>query len=234
MKNPALLLPEARKGIGSLYKAMHSGGVPQSTLELVHLRAGQVNGCSACVDAGARNARKAGEDVERPLLLPVWRETDKFTDAERAALELTEAATLIADRPRLRHRQDLGRRGGPLRRAGPVRDHPHDRRDEHVQPHQHHDPRTRGRGLVLTPAGGPSPGRRLRPPSPHRLHPLPPLDPRPSALRLSRPSALRPCGAARSPPRSPTRRARPPPPAPSATSRAPAPSCPPRAPARRG
>ncbi|MEV0681193.1 carboxymuconolactone decarboxylase family protein [Actinosynnema sp. NPDC050436] len=99
MKNPALLLPDAKKGIGSFFKAVHSGGVPQSTLELVHLRASQINGCSACVESGTRAAREAGEDVERLLLLPTWRETDKFTDAERAALELTEAATRLADRP---------------------------------------------------------------------------------------------------------------------------------------
>ena len=58
MKNPAMILPDAMKGIQSLYKAMGQGGVPETTLELVHLRASQINGCSACVDAGVRSARK--------------------------------------------------------------------------------------------------------------------------------------------------------------------------------
>jgi AhpD family alkylhydroperoxidase len=60
MKNPAMVLPDAMKGIQNLYKAMSAGGVPQETLELVRLRASQINGCSACVDAGARAAKKAG------------------------------------------------------------------------------------------------------------------------------------------------------------------------------
>ncbi|MFC7762393.1 carboxymuconolactone decarboxylase family protein [Catellatospora bangladeshensis] len=60
MTNPATLLPEAVKGINALYKAAHSAGVPTSTLELVHLRSSQINGCGACADSGARAMRKAG------------------------------------------------------------------------------------------------------------------------------------------------------------------------------
>ena len=99
MKNPAMLLPDAMKGIQNLYKAMSQGGVPQQTLELVHLRASQINSCSACVDAGIRNARKAGETDERLFAVAAWRETPYFTSAERAALALAEAATRLADRP---------------------------------------------------------------------------------------------------------------------------------------
>jgi AhpD family alkylhydroperoxidase len=98
MKNPAMILPDAMNGIQNLFKAMSQGGVPETTLELVHLRASQINGCSACVDAGVRSARKAGETDDRLLLVAAWRETDCFTDAERAALALTEAATRLADR----------------------------------------------------------------------------------------------------------------------------------------
>lgn len=98
MQNPAALLPDAVKAINLLYKAAHSAGVPTSTLELVHLRASQINGCSACVDSGARSARKAGESEERLFALAAWRETPYFTDSERAALALTEAATRLADR----------------------------------------------------------------------------------------------------------------------------------------
>jgi AhpD family alkylhydroperoxidase len=65
MKNPAMVLPDAMQAIGGLLKATGTGGVPQATLELVHLRASQINGCSACVDSGARAARKAGESDER-------------------------------------------------------------------------------------------------------------------------------------------------------------------------
>ncbi|MFV2116395.1 carboxymuconolactone decarboxylase family protein [Micromonospora sp. LOL_025] len=98
MQNPATLLPDTVKAINLLYKAAHSAGVPGSTLELVHLRASQINGCSACVDSGARNARKAGETEERLFAVAAWRETPYFTDAERAALALAEAATRLADR----------------------------------------------------------------------------------------------------------------------------------------
>ncbi|MEU2612485.1 carboxymuconolactone decarboxylase family protein [Micromonospora sp. NPDC007271] len=98
ISNPAALFPDAVQAVNLLYKAAHSAGVPGNTLELVHLRASQINGCSACVDAGARNARKAGETEERLFALAAWRETPYFTDAERAALALAEAATRLADR----------------------------------------------------------------------------------------------------------------------------------------
>jgi AhpD family alkylhydroperoxidase len=99
MNNPAMVLPDAMTAIGALSKAAHSAGVPAATLELVHLRASQINGCSACVDSGARSARKNGETDERLFSVAAWRETDYFTDAERAALDLAEAATRLADRP---------------------------------------------------------------------------------------------------------------------------------------
>jgi AhpD family alkylhydroperoxidase len=98
IQNPAGLLPDAVKAINLLYKAAHSAGVPGSTLELVHLRASQINGCSACVDSGARTARKNGETEERLFAVAAWRETPYFTEAERAALALAEAATRLADR----------------------------------------------------------------------------------------------------------------------------------------
>ena len=99
MKNPAYVLPDAMKGINAIFKATNSGGVAHETLELVHLRASQINGCGACVDAGARAATKAGETPERLWSLAAWREAPYYSDAERAALALTEAATRMADRP---------------------------------------------------------------------------------------------------------------------------------------
>jgi AhpD family alkylhydroperoxidase len=98
MSNPATIFPDAMNGIQSLLKATRQSDVPQSLLELVHLRASQINGCSFCVDFGARNAKKAGETDERLFAVAAWREAPYFTDAERAALALTEAATRLADR----------------------------------------------------------------------------------------------------------------------------------------
>jgi AhpD family alkylhydroperoxidase len=98
ISNPATLLPGAIEGVQALLKATRDGGVPSSTLELVHLRASQINGCSFCVDAGARSAKKAGETDERLFTVAAWREVPYFTDAERAALALAEAVTRLADR----------------------------------------------------------------------------------------------------------------------------------------
>jgi AhpD family alkylhydroperoxidase len=98
MTNPAMVLG-AIEPVQALFKAVHTGGVDPATLELVHLRASQINGCSACVDSGARSARKAGETEERLATVAAWREAPYFSDAERAALALAEAATRLADRP---------------------------------------------------------------------------------------------------------------------------------------
>ena len=98
MSNPATILPDAMIGIQALTKATQQGGVPRSVLELVHLRASQINGCSFCVDYGARSAKSAGETDERLFAVAAWREAPYFTDAERAALALAEAATRLADR----------------------------------------------------------------------------------------------------------------------------------------
>jgi len=84
--NPAALLPGIHDGINALYKAAHSAGAPKAVLELVHLRASQINGCSPCVDSGARNAKRNGETDERLFAVAAWRDTPYFTDAERALL----------------------------------------------------------------------------------------------------------------------------------------------------
>ena len=99
MSNPATILPDAMEGIQGLIKATRKGGVPGKTLELVHLRASQINGCSFCVVSGAQSARKGGETEERLSAVAAWRETPYFTDAERAALALAEAVTRLADHP---------------------------------------------------------------------------------------------------------------------------------------
>ena len=83
--------------IKHLNTAIHAGGVDPLLLELVHLRASQINGCSPCVYAGVASAKKHGETDERLHSVVAWRETPLFTEEERAALALTEAATRIQD-----------------------------------------------------------------------------------------------------------------------------------------
>ena len=91
--------PDVTSGVQHLFKAIYAGDVPHQTLELVHLRASEINGCSACVDAGVTSATKAGVSPEKLLTLAAWYENPLFDEAERAALALTEAATRLADRP---------------------------------------------------------------------------------------------------------------------------------------
>jgi AhpD family alkylhydroperoxidase len=91
--------PDLTTGVQHLFKAIYAGGVPQQTLELVHMRASQINGCSFCVDAGAKSAAKAGMSPGKLSAVAAWYDSQLFDDAERAALALTEAATRLADRP---------------------------------------------------------------------------------------------------------------------------------------
>jgi len=98
MKNPAMLVPDAMQAIIKLNQATRNSAVPGATLELAHLRASQINGCSSCVDAGSRQAKGAGETDERLFAVAAWRDSTRFTDAERAALALTEAVTRLSDR----------------------------------------------------------------------------------------------------------------------------------------
>jgi AhpD family alkylhydroperoxidase len=99
MRNPAVVLSDAMGPIQEVMRAAGTGGVEGQTLELVHLRVSQINGCSACVDGGAKTSRKAGVSDERLATVAVWREAPYFTGEERAALALAEAATRMADRP---------------------------------------------------------------------------------------------------------------------------------------
>jgi AhpD family alkylhydroperoxidase len=98
MKNPAMIVPDALQALLALGKSVEKGGAPLRTLELIRLRASQINGCSLCVDMHARDLKKAGEMDERIFAVAAWREAPCFTDAERAALALTEAATRLSDR----------------------------------------------------------------------------------------------------------------------------------------
>jgi AhpD family alkylhydroperoxidase len=98
MQNPAMIIPGAREAIEALQAAVRKGGLPETTGSLVHMRASQINGCSACLDGGARMAERAGEPAERLFTVAAWREAPYFTTAERAALALTEAVTRLSDR----------------------------------------------------------------------------------------------------------------------------------------
>jgi AhpD family alkylhydroperoxidase len=98
MNNPALIVPGAMQALLSLYAAAGKGGVPPRTVYLAQLRASQINGCSVCVDMHAHELKEAGETDERLFAVAAWRDSPLFTDAERAALALTEAATRLDDR----------------------------------------------------------------------------------------------------------------------------------------
>ncbi|MEU4831387.1 carboxymuconolactone decarboxylase family protein [Streptosporangium sp. NPDC023615] len=98
MKNPATIIPAAVQPIQALIQAARSQGLPEELMEMIHLRVSQINGCGFCVDAGLKSLRKLGESEERVGLVVAWREAPYYTDAERAALELAEAATRLADR----------------------------------------------------------------------------------------------------------------------------------------
>jgi AhpD family alkylhydroperoxidase len=97
--NPALTVPGALEALQGLSNAIKQAGIPETTLYLVELRASQINGCSTCVDIHSRQLKLAGEADARIFSVAAWREAPYYSDEERAALALTEAATRLADRP---------------------------------------------------------------------------------------------------------------------------------------
>ena len=99
LAHPAQTLPGAMQALMRLEKATQQAGVPETTQELLRLRADQINGCSACVDIHSRALKAAGEPDERIFTVAAWRESIYFSEAERAALALTEAVTRLSDRP---------------------------------------------------------------------------------------------------------------------------------------
>jgi len=98
MPHVTMIVPEAMQALLALGTAADKGGIPAKTILLMQLRASQVNGCSVCVDMHAREMRDAGESDARLFTVAAWRDAPYFTDAERAALALTEAVTRLADR----------------------------------------------------------------------------------------------------------------------------------------
>jgi AhpD family alkylhydroperoxidase len=98
IENPVMTVPGAMQALQRFSAATKHAGVPETTLLFVALRASQINGCSVCVDMHSRELKALGEPDQRILTVSAWRETSYFTDAERAVLALTEAATRLADR----------------------------------------------------------------------------------------------------------------------------------------
>ena len=99
LRNVAMSASAAIQALQAFTAAVDDFGLPPTTVALVHLRASQINGCGVCTDLHSREAKNHGEKDERLYTLAAWRDTPYFTDAERAALALTEAATRINDRP---------------------------------------------------------------------------------------------------------------------------------------
>ena len=89
--------PQGAKAVGELHAFIHRCGLEHSLLELVKLRASQINGCAYCIDMHTKELRAHGESEQRLYLLNAWRESPFYSDRERAALAWTEALTLVTD-----------------------------------------------------------------------------------------------------------------------------------------
>lgn len=98
MKHPAMVVPGAMHALMALNESSIKAGLPKQIIDMVHLRASQINGCSLCVAMHASDLKKGGETDERLFTVAAWREAPWFSEAERAALALTEAVTRLSDR----------------------------------------------------------------------------------------------------------------------------------------
>ena len=89
--------PRAYQAMNGLQQYVNESGLEHSLLELVKMRASQINGCAFCLDMHSKDARAAGETEQRLYLLDAWREVDLYTDRERAALQWAEAVTRVSE-----------------------------------------------------------------------------------------------------------------------------------------
>jgi AhpD family alkylhydroperoxidase len=96
IKTPFAYIPDAMKALIALEESFKSGKLEHSLVELVKIRASQINACAYCLNVHTSDARNAGESETRIYLLNAWRESTLFTDRERAALGWTEALTLVS------------------------------------------------------------------------------------------------------------------------------------------
>jgi AhpD family alkylhydroperoxidase len=99
IENPAMIFPGALEALTKHPASVGDAGIPETTRYLIEVRASQINGCAVCLDMHTRELQHAGEPNAKILTVAAWREAPYFTDAERAALALSEAATRLADRP---------------------------------------------------------------------------------------------------------------------------------------
>ncbi len=95
--DPRRTAPAVYRAMLALEAAVRATGLESNLLDLVKLRASQINGCAYCIDMHSKDLRAEGESEERLYLLDAWRESPNYSDRERAALAWTEAVTLIAD-----------------------------------------------------------------------------------------------------------------------------------------
>ena len=98
IKDAAMLFPEAMQSLYALNRVIEKSGLDRKIVDLIHLRASQINGCSVCVDMHWRMSKKAGESDERLFAVSAWRDAPYFTEAERSVLALTESVTRLSDR----------------------------------------------------------------------------------------------------------------------------------------
>ena len=94
--NPYQAAPDAMKAVAALDTYVKGSGLDPGLIELIKMRASQINGCAYCLHMHSRDARARGESEERLYLLDAWRESPLYTDRERAALAWTEAVTLVS------------------------------------------------------------------------------------------------------------------------------------------
>ena len=94
--NPSTVAPDAYKAVVGVEHYIQGCGLERSLIELVKMRASQINGCAYCLDMHSKDARRNGETEQRLYLLDAWEETALYTPRERAALQWTEALTLVA------------------------------------------------------------------------------------------------------------------------------------------
>jgi len=99
IKNPAMTISGALEALLKLGAAAQHAGIPKTTHALMHVRASQINGCGVCLDMHSRELVHVGATNERIFTVAAWRGAPYFSDAERAALELTEVVTRLADHP---------------------------------------------------------------------------------------------------------------------------------------
>ena len=95
--NAYQVAPDAMKALVAVETYLHQTALGSQLIELVKMRASQINGCAYCLDSHSKQLRKGGETEQRIYLLNAWRESPLYTDRERAALAWTESVTLISE-----------------------------------------------------------------------------------------------------------------------------------------